>query len=142
MQVLSIKKRSSEKNFRRYPEKNAFQKLFQPLHKLLTAQKIVLSSSRGRAIFEDLRPRGQGQGHQNVFSRTPPLIAVVATKNESFSTTRFIPIGAAFRGELGFQRVRCNFKSEGQSFLLLNLQDFQYSFLLPLLSNALCWQLS
>ena len=46
-QVLS-KKRSSEKIFRRSPEKNVFQKNFQALHKLLTTQKIVLSSSRGQ----------------------------------------------------------------------------------------------
>ena len=44
--------------------------------------KIVLSSSRGRAIFEDLRLRGQDQGLQNVSSRprtssrTPPLIRI------------------------------------------------------------------
>ena len=41
-------------------EKNAFQKIFQPLHKILTFQKIVLSSSRGQANFRGLeasRPR-------------------------------------------------------------------------------------
>ena len=41
-------------------------------NKILTVQKIVLSSSRGQAIFKDLRLRGQGL--QNVSSRTPPLI--------------------------------------------------------------------
>ena len=71
------KKKSSQKFFKRSPRKNVFQKIFQPLHKILTIQKILLSSSRGQAnfrIFEDLRPRGQGQGLQNVSSRTPPLL--------------------------------------------------------------------
>ena len=46
-QVLSKKKkkRSSQKFFKRSPRKNVFQKIFQPLHKILTFQKIVLSSS-------------------------------------------------------------------------------------------------
>ena len=56
----SPKKRSSQKFFRRSPEKNVFQKIFQELHKILTIQKIVLSSSRGQANFRELeasRPR-------------------------------------------------------------------------------------
>ena len=63
-QVLSKKKkkkkRSSQKFFKRSPRKNVFQKIFQPLHKILTIQKIVLSSSRGKANFRGLeasRPR-------------------------------------------------------------------------------------
>ena len=47
-QVLSKKKkkkRSSQKFFKRSPLKNVFQKIFQALHKILTFQKIVLSSS-------------------------------------------------------------------------------------------------
>ena len=54
------KKRSSQKFFKRSLRKNAFQKIFQPLHKILTFQKIVLSSSRGQANFRGLeasRPR-------------------------------------------------------------------------------------
>ena len=54
------KKRSSQKFFKRSPLKNVFQKIFQPLHKILTFQKIVLSSSRGQANFRGLeasRPR-------------------------------------------------------------------------------------
>ena len=56
----SKKKRSSQKFFKRSPRKNAFQKIFQPLHKILTFQKILLSSSRGQANFRGLeasRPR-------------------------------------------------------------------------------------
>ena len=54
------KKRSSQKFFKRSPLKNVFQTFFQALHKILTFQKIVLSSSRGQANFRGLeasRPR-------------------------------------------------------------------------------------
>ena len=54
------KKRSSQKFFKLSPLKNVFQKIFQPLHKILTFQKIVLSSTRGQANFRGLeasRPR-------------------------------------------------------------------------------------
>ena len=54
------KKRSSPKFCRRFPQKNFFQKIFQALNKILTIQKIVLSSSRGQANFRGLeasRPR-------------------------------------------------------------------------------------
>ena len=60
-QVLSKKKkRSSQKFFKRSPQKNVFQKNFLALHKILTIQKILLSSSRGQANFRRLeasRPR-------------------------------------------------------------------------------------
>ena len=58
--ALKKKKRSSQKFFKRSPRKNVFQKIFQALHKILTIQKIVLSSSRGQANFRGLeasRPR-------------------------------------------------------------------------------------
>ena len=54
------KKRSSQKFFKRSSQKNVFQKNFQALHKILTIQKILLSSSRGQANFwglEASRPR-------------------------------------------------------------------------------------
>ena len=56
----SPKKRSSQKFFWQSSQKNVFQKIFQALHKILTIQKIVLSSSRGQANFRGLeasRPR-------------------------------------------------------------------------------------
>ena len=59
-QAISKKKKSSRKIFRRSPEKNAFQKFFQALHKILSIQKKVLSSSWGQANFRGLeasRPR-------------------------------------------------------------------------------------
>ena len=58
--LQNIKKRSSQKFFKRSPQKNVFQKFFQALHKILTIQKILLSSSRGQANFRGLeasRPR-------------------------------------------------------------------------------------
>ena len=54
------KKRSSQKFFKRSPQKNVFQKIFQALHKIFSIQKILLSSSRGQANFRGLeasRPR-------------------------------------------------------------------------------------
>ena len=61
-QAISKKKRSSQKFFTRSPQKNVFQKIFQALYRILTIQKIVLSSSRGQANFRRLevsrrRPR-------------------------------------------------------------------------------------
>ena len=59
-QAISKKKRSSQKFFRQSPQKNVFQKIFQALTKILTIQKIVLSSSLGQANFRGLeasRPR-------------------------------------------------------------------------------------
>ena len=43
--ISKKKKRSSQKFFKRSPQKNVFQKIFQALHKILTIQKILLSSS-------------------------------------------------------------------------------------------------
>ena len=79
--------------FRRSPNKTAQKKIFQPIYKSLTIQKIVLSSSRGQANFRGLeasRPRrqgidlrGLGQGIQNVSSRpktssrTTPLMMMI-----------------------------------------------------------------
>ena len=53
------KKRSSQKCFKRSPLKNVFQKSFQALHKILTFQKIVLSSSRGQANFRGLEAKAK-----------------------------------------------------------------------------------
>ena len=55
------KKRSSQNIFKRSPLKNVFQTIFQALHKILTFQEIVLSSSRGlEAKAKDFKlcPRG------------------------------------------------------------------------------------
>ena len=48
---LQKKNRSSQKFFKRSPRKHVFQKIFQALHKILTIQKLVLSSSRGQGNF-------------------------------------------------------------------------------------------
>ena len=63
------KQRSSQKFFKRSPQKNVFQKFFQALHKILTIQKLVLSSSRGQANY-----RGLEASRPRTSSRTPPLI--------------------------------------------------------------------
>ena len=55
-----VQKKVFTKIFKRSPQKNVFQEIFQALHKILTIQKIVLSSSRGQANFRGLegsRPR-------------------------------------------------------------------------------------
>ena len=57
----AISKKKKKKVFTKiFLQKNVFQKIFQALHKILTIQKIVLSSSRGQANFRGLeasRPR-------------------------------------------------------------------------------------
>ena len=73
------KKRSLQKFFKRSPQKNVFQKIFQALHKILTIQKVVLSSSRGQANFRGLeastpKPRTSNlSSRPRTSSRTPPL---------------------------------------------------------------------
>ena len=61
-QAISKKKKKIvvTKIFQAISTKNVFKKIFQALHKILTIQKIVLSSSRGQANFRGLevsRPR-------------------------------------------------------------------------------------
>ena len=80
-QVLSKKKRSSQKFFRRSPQKNVFQVILQALHKILTIQKIMLSSSRGQANFRELEakdfkmcPQGQGRPRGLNLCKECPLI--------------------------------------------------------------------
>ena len=56
----SSKKKVFTKIFQAISKKNVFQTIFQALYKILTIQKIVLSSSRGQANFRGLeasRPR-------------------------------------------------------------------------------------
>ena len=48
------KKRFSQKFFSRSPQKNVFRKIYQALYKILTIQKILLSSSREQANFRGL----------------------------------------------------------------------------------------
>ena len=48
------KKKVFTKIFQAISTKNVFQKIFQALHKILTIQKILLSSSRGQANFRGL----------------------------------------------------------------------------------------
>ena len=71
-----FRRRSSQKIFKRSPQKNVFQKIFQVLHKILTIQKILLSSSRGQANFRGLeasRPRTSKCVLEDSTSDTGPL---------------------------------------------------------------------
>ena len=83
------KKRFSKIFFRRSPVKNVFQIFFfQAIYNISTIQKKCCPRAEDRAIFEDLRPRSQGQGlglqgqgwrlhnvssRPRTSSRTPPL---------------------------------------------------------------------
>ena len=76
--ALHKKKRSSQKFFKRSQRKHIFQTIFQALHKILTIQKLVLSSSRGQANFRGLeasRPRPRTWGFEakaKDFKMCPP----------------------------------------------------------------------
>ena len=63
------KKKVFTKIFQAISTKIRFPKIFQPLHKILTFQKIVLSSSRGQANFRGLeasRPRPRPRTSKSV----------------------------------------------------------------------------
>ena len=84
-QVLS-KKKVFTKIFQAISTKNTFsQKFFQALHKILTIQKLVLSSSRGQANFRGLEakdfkmcPRGRpgGQGRPRGLHLCFPILVI------------------------------------------------------------------
>ena len=73
-QAISKKKKKKKKKvftkiFQAISTKKRFPKIFQPLHKILTFQKIVLSSSRGQANFRGLeasRPRPRPRTSKSV----------------------------------------------------------------------------
>ena len=71
---LSPRRRTNKDTGTSALQKKCLQNFFQAIYKILTIQKIELSSSRGQGNFRELDLRGQGQGLQNVFSRTPPLL--------------------------------------------------------------------
>ena len=85
------KKKSSQKFFKRSPLKDVFQKFFQAHHKILTFQKIVLSSSRGQANF-----RGLEASRPRTSSRTPPLLHTVPLIAERQAGKLWIPIFIVF----------------------------------------------
>ena len=82
-------KKSLQKFFQAFSSKKCLLKIFfQAIYKISTIQKKCCPRAEDRAIFEDLRPRGQGQGldlrgqgqglqnmssRPRTSSRTPPL---------------------------------------------------------------------
>ena len=100
------KKRSSQKFFKRFPQINVFQKIFQALHKILTIQKLVLSSSRGQANFRGLEakdltfeakakdfkmcPRGQGRPRGLHLCSSSPIICFSIIVRTAFTDVSFV----------------------------------------------------
>ena len=98
------KKRSLQKFFKRSPQKNVFQKIFQALHKILTIQKLVLSSSRGQANFRGLEakdltfeakdfkmcPRGQGRPRGLHLCSSSPIICFSIIVRTAFTDVSFV----------------------------------------------------
>ena len=77
----SPKKKGLHKNFSSDLHKKTFsKKFFKRFTKFYQFKKYCCPRAEDRSIFEDLRPRGQGQGLQNVSSRTPPLVAIMQIK--------------------------------------------------------------
>ena len=71
----AIQKKRLHKNFSSDLFKKTFsKKFFKRFTKFYLFKKYCCPRAEDRPIFEDLRPRGQGQGLQNVSSRTPTLI--------------------------------------------------------------------
>ena len=75
------KKKGLHRNFSSDLHKNTFsKKIFKDSTKFQQFKKYCCPRAEDRPIFEDLRPRGQGQGLQNTSSRprtssrTPPLV--------------------------------------------------------------------
>ena len=78
------KKKGLHKNFSGdLHKKTFFKRFFKRSTKFFQFKKYCCPRAEDRPIFEDLRPRGQGQGQgldlrgqglQNVSSRTPPLV--------------------------------------------------------------------
>ena len=76
-----LQKKGLHKNFSSDLHERTFsKKFFNRSTKFLQFKKYCCPRAEDRPIFEDLRPRGQGQGLQNVSSRprtssrTPPLV--------------------------------------------------------------------
>ena len=68
------KKKGLHKNLSSDLHKKTFsKKFFKRSTNFEQFKKYCCPRAEDRAIFEDLRPRGQGQGLQNLSSRTPPL---------------------------------------------------------------------
>ena len=97
------KKRSSQKFFKRSPKKKVFTKIFQAIStkkrfpKKFSSASQNFNNSKNNAVLEPrtgqfsrtrgqgLDLRGQGQGLQNVSSRTPPLTVAYSDLSENWN---------------------------------------------------------
>ena len=94
------KKRSSQKFFKRSPQKSVFQKIFQALHKILTIQKILLSSSRGQANFRGLeasRPRPRPRTSKSVLEAKDVLEDSTSANHITYNICIFYTVIALIR---------------------------------------------
>ena len=100
------KKMSSQKFFKRSPQKNVFQKIFQALHKILTIQKLVLSSSRGQANFRGLEAKAKD-------FKMCPRARLEAKDVLEDSTSGFL--NQAYQGMQSFQKAWLGFGAQPSS---------------------------
>ena len=89
------KKRSSQKFVKQSPQKTFSKKFFQALDRILTIQKIVLSSSRGQANFRGLeasRPRTSKSVLEDVLKAKDVLEDSTSVNDKSFWSSSGINI--------------------------------------------------
>ena len=84
--LQKLKKRSSSRKSQIFREISDEEKKSHDLGPFLTNQKILLFSAEDKAFSRTSRLRGQGQGLQNVSSRTPLLIIVERITNQKCTT--------------------------------------------------------
>ena len=103
--VSSDLKNKATKKFSDKLQKKVFKKFIQAIYKIFTIQKLCCPRAEDRAIFEDLRLRGQGL--QNVSLRTAPLMIIpsVEIRQENLSIDRKTNISGNFEEMAGDSRL-------------------------------------
>ena len=107
----AISKKRLQKFFGRTPKKGV-QIFFGRSTKFLQFKKFCCLWADDRAIFENLRLRGQGQGLRNVSSRTPAhlmIIPSVEMRQENLSIDRVTNISGNFVEMAGDSRLCSDF---------------------------------
>ena len=92
-QAISKKKKVFTKIFQVISTKKRFPNNFSSAPQIFNNSK---NTAVLRPIFEDLRPRGQGQGLQNVSSRTPPLF-ICSMPIRTISMTFFFTVHSLYK---------------------------------------------